>query len=83
MTSPERALAMLQWCAVYLLFWCKTSTNVQILTPGALRAKGLWWTRRRVGEYLPPLSLDNPSLEQFMRDHAIKVLSLLALPIQN
>ena len=21
-----------------------------------------WWTRREVGEYLPPLTLDNPSL---------------------
>jgi len=40
-------------------------------------AKGQWWTRKKVvGEYLPPLSLDNPSLQQFMRDHQINPVEL-------
>ncbi|OGW85438.1 MAG: hypothetical protein A3C35_01065 [Omnitrophica bacterium RIFCSPHIGHO2_02_FULL_46_11] len=28
---------------------------------------GNWWWRRRVGEYLPPLSLDNPSFQEALR----------------
>ena len=27
---------------------------------------GTWWSRRRVGEWLPPLSADNPSMRQFL-----------------
>jgi len=27
-----------------------------------------WWKRQRIGSYLPPLSLDNPSLKKFMID---------------
>ncbi len=26
-----------------------------------------WWTRRRVGSYFPPLSLDSPAMQQFLR----------------
>jgi len=26
-----------------------------------------WWTRRRVGAYLPPLSLESPALQGFLR----------------
>ena len=26
-----------------------------------------WWTRRRVGAYLPPLSLESPELQRFLR----------------
>ena len=37
-------------------------------------SKGKWWARRREGEYLPPLSLDNPSLQQFMTDNIIRNL---------
>jgi hypothetical protein len=28
---------------------------------------GAWWTRHRVGDYLPPLSADNPTLLQFLQ----------------
>jgi hypothetical protein len=38
-------------------------------------SKGKWWSRRREGEYLPPLSLDNPSLQQFMSDNNIRQVS--------
>ena len=31
-----------------------------------------WWTRTRIGEYLPPLSLENPSLQQFLREHDVQ-----------
>jgi len=27
---------------------------------------GAWWTRKRIGDYLPPLSADNPTLLQFL-----------------
>lgn len=30
-----------------------------------------WWTRTRVGAYFPPLSLNNPSLIQFLRFHGM------------
>ena len=30
---------------------------------------GAWWTRKRVGPYLPPLSLDSPGLRMFLRNH--------------
>ena len=28
---------------------------------------GAWWTRRPVGPYLPPLSLEDPSLRRFLQ----------------
>jgi hypothetical protein len=28
---------------------------------------GAWWTRKRVGEWLPPLSKDDPRLSQFLK----------------
>jgi hypothetical protein len=31
-------------------------------------ASGAWWSRSRVGEYLPPLSLDDPRLVEFLRE---------------
>lgn len=30
---------------------------------------GAWWIRRRVGEWLPPLSADSPQLLEFLRAH--------------
>jgi hypothetical protein len=30
-------------------------------------ASGAWWSRTLVGEYLPPLSLDDPRLDEFLR----------------
>ena len=30
---------------------------------------GAWWTRKRVGPYLPPLSLDSPGLRTFLHRH--------------
>jgi lipase maturation factor len=30
---------------------------------------GAWWTRQRVGPYLPPVSLDSPGLRMFLRNH--------------
>jgi hypothetical protein len=30
-------------------------------------SSGNWWVRRRVDEYLPPLSRDNPELLNFLR----------------
>jgi hypothetical protein len=31
------------------------------------RADGAWWDRERVGEYLPPLSVSNPDLKEYVR----------------
>jgi hypothetical protein len=30
-----------------------------------------WWTRERIGTYLPPLSLDDPSLREFLEQHRL------------
>ncbi len=30
---------------------------------------GAWWTRKRVGSYLPPVSLANPGLRTFLHNH--------------
>ena len=30
---------------------------------------GAWWTRKRVGPYLPPVSLDTPGLQRFLSSH--------------
>ncbi|CAN0394966.1 unnamed protein product, partial [Ectocarpus sp. 12 AP-2014] len=35
------------------------------------REEGVWWTRRFVREYLPPVGLDNPSLRQFLAQHGL------------
>ena len=32
---------------------------------------GAWWTRKRVGPYLPPVSLDTPGLRTFLRRHTM------------
>jgi Lipase maturation factor len=32
---------------------------------------GAWWTRKRVGTYLPPVSLDNLGLQRFLRSHGM------------
>lgn len=29
----------------------------------------VWWKRKPIGEYFPPLSLDNPSLRHFIEGH--------------
>jgi hypothetical protein len=31
---------------------------------------GAWWQRRRVGEYLRPLSVDDPGLREYVRAYA-------------
>ena len=33
----------------------------------------VWWKRKLIGGYLPPLSLDNPSLRQFIEAHGWKM----------
>jgi hypothetical protein len=30
---------------------------------------GQYWERERVADYMPPLSLDNPSVHEFLRAH--------------
>jgi hypothetical protein len=30
--------------------------------PADQRRRGIWWTRERLGEYMPPISLDRPSI---------------------
>ena len=30
-------------------------------------ASGAWWTRQRIGPYLPPVSLNNPGLRAFLK----------------
>lgn len=38
--------------------------------PGAPHATGTWWARERLArDYIPPLSLGNPSLRQFLAAH--------------
>lgn len=34
--------------------------------------KSAWWDRTLVSEYLPPLSLDNPSLKEFLKAHGLE-----------
>jgi hypothetical protein len=34
------------------------------------RADGAWWTRKRVGEFLPPLSLESAPLRDYVRAYA-------------
>jgi hypothetical protein len=36
------------------------------------RAGGAWWERERVGEYLPPVSLEQPELRSYVRRHGWK-----------
>mmetsp|Transcript_7639 Transcript_7639/g.12126 ORF Transcript_7639/g.12126 Transcript_7639/m.12126 type:complete len:185 (-) Transcript_7639:353-907(-) len=43
-------------------------------TEGAKPSKK-WWSRKRVGEYLPPLTADNPSLIQFSQQLGLEVSS--------
>jgi hypothetical protein len=31
--------------------------------------RGVWWRRKYVRSYMPPLSLDNPSVISFLRHH--------------
>lgn len=33
--------------------------------------RGVWWTRRFVREYLPPVGLGNPSLNKFLASHGL------------
>lgn len=35
----------------------------------ASRESGAWWTRQRVGEFLPPVSLDTPGLREYVADY--------------
>jgi hypothetical protein len=36
------------------------------------RREGVWWERKHVGEYVPTLQRGNPTMEQFLRQHALK-----------
>ncbi|CAM9767729.1 unnamed protein product [Ectocarpus fasciculatus] len=36
------------------------------------RERGVWWTRRFVREYLPPVGLGNPSMRQFLAQHGLE-----------
>ena len=33
---------------------------------------GVWWKRKYVGEYMPPIEKNNPSVKDFLRAHAMK-----------
>ncbi|CAN0192735.1 unnamed protein product, partial [Ascophyllum nodosum] len=43
--------------------------NPPPLRPG--EEKGVWWTRRFVREYMPPISLENQSARNFLRHHGL------------
>ena len=34
---------------------------------------GVWWRREELGTYLPPINLENPSLQQFLEGHGWSV----------
>ena len=49
--------------------------------PGSDEARaGQWWTRELTAAYVPPLSLDNPSLKRFLEGHGWAVPAVPAPP---
>ena len=41
-------------------------------TPAERAATGRLWTRTRLGEYMPPISLENTSVQKFLRQHGLR-----------
>jgi len=35
-------------------------------------AAGIWWTRKKLGEWLPPLSINDPRLFKFLKNEGWK-----------
>ena len=65
----------------------QTQTQAQACTITDLNGDewehGRWWRRRFIGEYMPPISADNPSVHMFLTAHAMwPADELVQAPIQ-
>lgn len=54
--------------------WNRMIPNVEIVSPSS----NMWWARRNGDEYLPEITVDHPSVAEFLRHHHISIRAEVA-----